>query len=248
MTWIRLVRAELRKLYSTKMPWVFLAVLAIISSITAAAVISGTDADGSKAFVSTAADQQSLMAFAANAMMIAGLFGAIAVAREYGHHTVIPTFLAAPRRHRAVFAQLTAAAIGGGVLGLVGAGLTTAAVAASLPTTDFNFMVSAGGVARVLAASALAGAAGAVLGAGLGALIRNAGGAVTGAVLALVVAPPLLVQLASETSSWIPNTLANVLSGVDDTVTPGAALAVILAWALVPAAIGLASVIKRDVV
>ena len=248
MTWMRLVRAELRKLASTKMPWVFLAVLAIISAITAAAVIFGTDADGSKNFVSTAADQQSLIAFAANAMMIAGLFGAIAVAREYGHHTVIPTFLAEPRRHRAVFAQLTAAAIGGGVLGLVGAGLTAAAVAASVPTTDFTFMVSAGGVARVLAASALAGAAGAVLGAGLGALIRNSGGAVTGAVLMLVLAPPLLVQLASETSSWVPSTLANALSGVSDTVTPGAALAVILAWALIPAAIGLASVIKRDVV
>ena len=55
MTWMRLVRAELRKLASTKMPWVFLAVLAIISAITAAAVIFGTDADGSKNFVSTAA-------------------------------------------------------------------------------------------------------------------------------------------------------------------------------------------------
>lgn len=42
------------------------------------------------AFVSTAADQRSLMAFAANALMIAGLFGAIAVAREYGNGTVVP--------------------------------------------------------------------------------------------------------------------------------------------------------------
>jgi ABC-2 type transport system permease protein len=33
------------------------------------------------------------MAFAFNAMIGTSLFGAIAVAREYGHKTVVPTFL-----------------------------------------------------------------------------------------------------------------------------------------------------------
>ncbi len=94
MTWPRLVRSELRKLTTTWMPLAFLAVLVVISATTATAVIFGTDFDGTKGFVSTAADQQSLMAFAANAMMIAGLFGAIAIGREYGHGTVVPTFLA----------------------------------------------------------------------------------------------------------------------------------------------------------
>ncbi len=103
MTWFRLLRSELRKLTSTRMPLAFLAVLAVIAAINAFAVIAGTDMDGSKAFISTAADQQSLMAFAANAMIIAGLFGAIAVAREYGHGTVVPTFLVSPRRYRAWF-------------------------------------------------------------------------------------------------------------------------------------------------
>ena len=101
MTWFRLVRSEVRKLTSTKMPWVFLAVLVVMAAINATAVVFGTDMDGSKAFVSTAADQQSLIAFAANAFIGGGLFGAIAVAREYGHNTVVPTFLNSPRRHRA---------------------------------------------------------------------------------------------------------------------------------------------------
>ena len=138
MTWSRLVQAELRKLTSTRMPWAFLAVLVAISATTATAVIFGTDMDGSKAFIATAGDQQSLMAFAANAMMIAALFGAIAVAREYGHGTVIPTFLTAPRRHRAVLAQLTAVMVGGGLLGLVGAALTGLAVTLALPMTEYN--------------------------------------------------------------------------------------------------------------
>lgn len=252
MSWTRLIRSELRKLTTTRMPLAFLAVLFVISGLTAIAVVFGTDFDGTKTFVSTAADQRSLMAFAANAMMITGLFGAIAVAREYGHNTVIPTFLSSPRRHRAVLAQYVAVAIVGGALSLAGAAFTVAAVALSLPTTEFGFLVSVGGVAQVLAASTFAGACGAGLGAGIGAIVRNTGGSVTGAVVALIIAPPLMVQMASDAASWIPTTMASVLSGVTPEIGTDfggvfAALGIAL-WAIVPAAIGLVAVERRDVV
>jgi hypothetical protein len=96
MTMPRLIRGELRKLTTTKLLWGFLAVVALIAALNAAIVAFGTDTDGSKAFVATAADQQSLMAFAFNAMLGTALFAAIAAAREYGPGTVVPTFLPAP--------------------------------------------------------------------------------------------------------------------------------------------------------
>jgi hypothetical protein len=204
--------------------------------------------DGSKGFIATGADQRSLVAFGGNAMIIAGLFGAIAVAREYGHSTVVPTFLTTPRRHRAVLAQLTAVLLAGGLLGLAGAGLTVGAVAISLPVVDHEFMVSAGAVTQVLVASAFAGAAGAALGAGTGAVVRNTGGAVTAAVLLLVIVPPIAMQLVNEAASWVPSTLANVVSGVGDEVGVLAALAVLATWGIVPAAISLIVVHRRDVV
>ena len=77
MMWLRLVRGEIRKLTTTKMPLAFLAVIIVLAGVTAAAVVWGTDMDGSKTFISTAADQQSLVAFAANALMIAGLAGGL---------------------------------------------------------------------------------------------------------------------------------------------------------------------------
>ena len=243
-----LVRSELRKLTSTKMPWAFMLVLMLIAALNAFAVAAGTDADGSKTFISTEADQQSLMAFAANGFILAALFGAIAIAREYGHHTVVPTFLASPRRRHAVFAQLGAVAAGGAVLSFVGAALTATAVALALPTTEFGFLVSVAHVGQILAASAFAGAAGAVLGAGIGAVIRNVGGAVTGAVVVLIVGPPLIVQLASGTASWMPNILALVLAGVGTDVSTPAAIGALAAWALIPAVIGLVAVERRDVV
>jgi hypothetical protein len=248
MTWLRLVRAETRKLTSTRMPLAFLLVIVAISAATAVAVIYGTDMDGSKTFISTAEDQASLMAFAWNAMMGAGLFGAIAVAREYAHGTVVPTFLAQPRRHRAVLAQLVAIVIAGAALSVIGAGLTAIGVAVALPTTEYGFMVSAADVGRILVASAFAGAMGAVLGAGIGAVVRNTGGAVTGAVLVLFIAPPVIAQIATEAGSWVPASLANVVSGVADDVGVVPAVAGLILWALVPAAIGFLTVRRRDVV
>jgi ABC-2 type transport system permease protein len=248
MTMTRLIRSEIRKLTTTKMPLAFLAVLVVIAALNAFAVVSGTDMDGSKGFIATEADQQSLMAFAFNAFMGAGLFGAIAVSREYSHHTVVPTYLASPRRHRAVLAQLAAVALGGCVLSIVGALLTVAAVAIALPTTDYGFLVSVSNVIRIVAASAFAGAAGAMLGAGIGAIVRNVGGAVTLTVFIFFVAPGLVVQLASGTASWMPATLAAVISGTLDDVTELAALLGLAAWAVIPAIIGLIAVQRRDVV
>jgi ABC-2 type transport system permease protein len=248
MNSINLVRSEMRKLTTTRMPLAFVAVLIVLAVLNGVAVAVGTDMDGSKTFISTGADQQSLMAFAANALMITGLFGAISAAREYAHNTVIATYLAAPHRGQAVRAQLGAVGVGGAILGLLGAALTIIAVAISLPLTDHGFMVSASGIAQVLAAATLAGAVGAVLGAAIGTVVRNTGGAVTGAVLVLVIAPPLTVQMANGTSPWIPSTVANVISGVaDETSGAGAGVAMIL-WALVPALIALQVIRRRDIV
>ena len=87
-----------------------------------------------------------------------------------------------------------------------------------------------------------------MLGAGIGAVVRNVGGAVTGTVLMLIIVPPLVVQLASGTANWMPGILANVISGKADDVSVIAALAAIAAWASIPALIGLIAVQRRDVV
>lgn len=64
----------------------------------------------------------------------------------------------------------------------------------------------------------------------------------------MLILPPLAVQMASETATWVPNTLANVLSGVDNATGIGAAVAAAGIWDLVPAVIGLVTVTRRDVV
>ena len=248
MTWTNLARSELRKLFTTRMPLAFVAVLALLAVINGIAVVIGTDMDGSKTFISTGPDQQSLVAFAANSIMITGLFGAIAAAREYGHNTVIATFLAAPRRSRALSSQFAAIGVGGAVLGFLGALFTVVAVAATLPTTDFGFLIPASGVAQVLTSSTFAGAAGAVLGAAVGSVVRNTGGAVTVTVIALIIAPPLVIQLASGTAPWFPGFLAATASGISSETSVTAAIGALVLWALVPALFALETIRRRDVV
>lgn len=248
MTWPRLVKGELRKLVTTKILLGFLLALVVLAAIDAVAVAFGTDMDGGKGFIATAEDQVSLMAFGFNAMIVTALFGAIAVAREFGHTTVVPMFLTSPRRHRGVLAQFTAVLLAGAALGLVGEGIVVTAVWLALPSTEFAFLASAGDISRLMAASMLAGMAGAVLGAGIGALIRNLGGAVTVTVLLLFIAPGMVVQLINESASWMPSTLLSVMSGVTTEVGVGAALLALSAWALLPAGAGLMAIQRRDVV
>jgi ABC-2 type transport system permease protein len=123
-----------------------------------------------------------------------------------------------------------------------------AAGAISMPFADGSLLLSFGTIVQLLAASAFAGAAGALLGAGLGAAVRNPGGAVTAVVLVVFIGPPLIVQMTSAAASWVPQTLAASLSGVPGDVSLLAAAAALAAWALVPAAIGLGIVQRRDVV
>jgi ABC-2 type transport system permease protein len=247
MTWFRLVRAELRKITTTKLPLIFFGIIVLIVAATTTAILIGTDADGSKAFISTAADQQSLLAFGANAMMGAGLFGAIAAARDHDHLMVIPTYLVEPRRRWALTAQFAAILLVGAVLGLIGEALTILAAVVSLPLVDFEFMLSAGGILRILASAALAGGMGALLGAGVGALVRHSAGAVSAAVVLLIIAPPMVVQFVNN-ADWLPTTIVNVISGVAEQPGLLAAFGLLFAWGLIPAALALLTVQRRDVI
>ncbi len=247
MIWLRLVRSEIRKISTTKLQWGFVVMMMAVAAGTGTAIVLGTDADGSKGFISTAEDQRSLLAFGGNAVIIAGLFGAIASARDYDHHTAVSMFLLSPRRHVALLAQYVAIFLVGGLLGLAGELLTLLAGLVALPVADFDFMMSFGAVARVIGASILGGAAGAVLGAGLGSMLRNSAAAATAAVLLLVIIPPLLAQTIND-ASWIPSTLLGVISGVVSEPGLLAALLVLIAWSFTAPALAIITVRRRDVI
>lgn len=248
MNWLRIARSELRKLTTTRLLLWYSVVLAAYGVIVAFTVIVGSENQGAAGFIDTLEDQQSLFAFGANALMITGLFGAAAVGREYTHATVVPTYLVTPRRRLAMSAQLVAVVLAGCLLGLIGEAVTLAAGAASLPVVGYSMLLPGSVVAQLLAASILAGAVGALVGAGTAIVVRNTGGAVAAAVGILIIAPPIAAQLLTSAGSWIPSSLIATVSGLGSDIALASALIALAAWGLIPAAIGIGSGVRRDVI
>jgi ABC-2 type transport system permease protein len=245
----RPVRAELRKLTTTRLPWGFLGATALLSGLVLLAILVGSQAEGPGSFpIDTAEIQGQLLAFGPNALLLGGLLGGVAAAREYGHGTAVPMYLVTPRRGRAMTAQLLALLVAGGVLGLVGGAIAVGAGALSLPLADQALLLGGDELVRLVVAAGAGGGAGALLGAGVGSMLRNTGGTVTIVVLLLLVVPPIVAQVSDAVAPWVPAALIATLSGVaDDTGTVAAVLA-LLAWGLVPTVAGVLVVRQRDVV
>ena len=248
MSALRSFRSEIRKLTTTPLPLWFLGGIVLVALGVAAAVGLGAGTDDAAGLFGTLAAQSSLLAFGANAMMIAGLFGAIAMANEHAHGTIVPTILARPRRGAATTAQFAGVFVVGALLGVLGGAATLVAGAIALPSVGIDYLLPHATALRLVASAALAGGVGAVAGAGVAAIVRHLGGAVTTVFVVLLIGPPIVAQLSPAAGAWVPGTLIDALSGIGTRPLDGASLAALLGWGVVPAIVGLMAVRKRDVV
>ena len=162
-----ILRSEFRKLTTLRAPWLVLAAgpLIVVAGVTGLVESGGN--------VRNPAVQAQALAHAGLAAIITLLFGILAVAGEYRHGTITDTFLSVPARGRVIAAKLAVY----GVVG-AGAGLVSSAVALAITTAWWaakgaTLHLAAGDTWLTLAGGAAANLAFAVIGVGLGALIRN---------------------------------------------------------------------------
>jgi ABC-2 type transport system permease protein len=185
---IRLVRAELLKLKTTRLLlWLGVLILAL-----SAFVVSTRIASMPRDELARVSEQRSIVQFAAVGTLVAVIIGIVGTAGEYAHGTIDHTFLVSPRRERVVAAKLLGAAIAG-VAMTVFAELVTYAVAALwISAEPVPFELTSRPVwttyATTLAAAGLSGA----LGTGVGALLRRQTAAVVLALIWLLVGEPVL--------------------------------------------------------
>ena len=111
------------------------------------------------------------------------VLGILAVAGEHRHGTIVPTLLASPRRGRFVAAKLVSQAALGAILAIAVSviGLITGTV--YLASRDVSVDLLSGDVALTVSAVALVVTLYAVMGAAVGALVRNQTAAVAGALI-----------------------------------------------------------------
>lgn len=204
--------------------------------------------------LASAEGQRSLLSGTQTAYLLAAILGAVVATRRHRHRTIVGQLLATPDRRRAALAQGAVLVLAGILLGLVTAVVTLGATTAGLAIIGESLAVSGATLARIALAAAFAGAVGGALGTGCGALIRNAGAAITVVVLLVFVVDGLVGALLPEVGQWLPGQLlARVEQGADAAfvagdVDPPLALVVVALQGLAVLVAGVVATVRRDVV
>ena len=249
----RLVRAEWTKLFTTKV-WIGLVLGAcvLVAGFSILLTAFAGNPEGGLPPVGSEVYEQLAFATAANVVVLFMILGIIGMTQEYRHRTATPTFLTAPRRWRVVVAKLVAYAL--------------AAVPFASAVLMVNYLVvlihaGARGAApsltgdnlRVLASSGLALVIYAVIGVGIGALVRNQVGAIVGGLVYLFVVEPVIRQIPATAGAykWMPGGALEALTATFQgpellEVWQGGLL--LLGYGLVAAFLGTVLAVRRDVV
>jgi len=245
----RLVHSELLKLRTTRTARVLLTLAAAGTAALVAVVLLLAGRPGQPALGPDAL--RLLVLVPAQPLTLAALvLGVLGMAGELRHGTATSTFLVTPKRGRVVAAKLAAAA----VTGLAMAAASSAAVlAVGLPwlrAKGIEVAIADAGVAARVAGLAVAVALYAVLGTGLGALLRNQVAAVVVGLLWWTqgverVLTGILHQPGLE--RWLPKGAASALTAPGDGTLPmWAGALVFAAYGLGLALLGGRLVARRD--
>jgi ABC-2 type transport system permease protein len=209
------VRAEIRKLFATKL-WLWLLLGAM--AFAALATIITLAADGSDGNpnppVGTDPGIRNLFSAIGAGSILAIVLGAIGMTGEYRHLTVTPTFLASPQRGRVVVAKLITYLLAGIAYGIA---CTVVVFAIALPWLSSKgiHLHSGQGIPKVVGGAIAAIAVYALLGVGVGALVRNQIAAVVGTLVYLFVLENLISAIphVKDYYRWFPGAAAQALSG-----------------------------------
>lgn len=175
------------------------------------------------------------------------LIGVRVVVDEFQHGSIVPTLTAEPRRERVLLSKALTAAVAGGLTGLVSAALLlgTAILSGHTDETVAGFGPQA---AAVLGGFTAAGVLWAVLGVGLGAIIRSPVAATAGPVAYLLLIEEFFVSSVGErAATYLPGQGGFALAmapSARHVIVGGAVLA---AWALACMAAGTLRLVQGDI-
>ena len=251
-----LVRAEWTKLFTTRV-WVGLLAGACVMAGGFAALLTGlAGQEGGPPPVGSPDYEALALAVASNAAVFALILGIIGMTQEFRHRTATPTFLTTPKRGRVVVAKLVAYALAAVPFALAAVAVTVAVVVVYAGARGAAPSLT-GENAEVLLSAGLAIVVYAVIGVGLGALLRNQVGAIVGALVYLYVVEPLLSAFSATAAvyKWLPG---GALEAMTTTFRGPQAVApdllerwqgglLLLGYGLVAALVGTLLSVRRDV-
>jgi hypothetical protein len=211
-----LIGGEFSKLVTTRL-WLWL----LLASMAIAALYAGLNiafADNTVTFpLSTAQGQQTLFGVAAGAAKpLAAVLGVIGLTGEFRHRTAGATFLATPHRGRVVVAKLVAYALVGAGYGVASTAVVAAIALTWLPAKGIDVSLAGNGLPATMASGVGVVAVYALIGVGLGALVRDQVATVAGLLIYLYVVETVLTQIPALTSwtAYLPGPAGSALTGI----------------------------------
>jgi ABC-2 type transport system permease protein len=253
---ISTVRSEWTKLFTTR-TWIGLLIGACVMAGGFAALftaLAGQEQNGQPGIPEVGTPQYETLAFsvAANASVLLLILGIIGMTQEYRHRTATPTFLTEPHRGRVIAAKLIAYALVAVPFALlilivdvlvviVYAGARGAAP--SLTADNLQTLASSGLVLVVFA----------VIGVGVGALLRNQVGAIVGSLVYLYVIEPIVASIGAIQGAykWLPGGAVQAITSdfqAPDLLEPWQGGLLLLGYGLLAALLGTVLAVRRDVV
>lgn len=246
LTGLRVARAEVLKLRTTRSTWV-MALLSVLCLVGLSALVSSR-ADSSTDVLTSALSGSTFVA------IVFGAFGAVTGAREFGTGLIRTSLAAVPKRGGLVGAKLVAllvVVVPVALVGVLGATVLGSALAASKGATavvlsDSTTLATIGAHTAYLAGSA-------VIGLGLGLILKSSAGAVASTIGVFLVLP-LIVSLAlpaewSEVDHYLPSAAGGSMTSIGQTtdgLSPATGAAVFALWALASVLGAVVAMKRRD--
>jgi hypothetical protein len=248
---IRLIHAEFLKARTTQVWfWLLMGTIAV-SALLVVGQIAPSEG------VRNASEVPNLFASSSTAYIVVFVLGILGVTTEFRYQTITATVLQTPSRWSIVTAKMITYAILGVLYALVAVGVQLAVAVPWLSskgiTVDFGNSDVRHAIIGVFAVVALFG----IIGLGAGALLRNQIVAVVLGILFLLIIEHIFVAIPVVKNIWpyLPDPAAQaILHTTGDDFVNGVHLlstwggvAVLLCWAFVPALVGAAFSMNRDI-
>jgi len=259
-TLARAIRAEWIKLRTLRSTWIGMGAVvlvlvgfgAISAAVSTGSVTSPDDGGGP---FDGGGPLSIVLAGADFAVLLVGVLGAMAGAREYGSRMISATIAAVPRRWQIIVAKavaLAAVVLPAALIGVLGAygvgmGILSAGDGATVGLTDDGVLRSVLGMAGYVTAIAL-------VGLGLGMLLRSAassiGALVAGVLLLPALAAGLLPASFDSLLQYLPSSAASAFTTVegagDSVLAAGAGAFVLAAWVAATLGAAVLAITRRD--
>jgi len=249
----RLVRAEWTKLFTTKV-WLGLLLGSIVLVVGFSVLFTAFAGNAESGIppVGSSLYEELALSQGANANILFLILGIIGMTQEYRHRTATPTFLTTPKRGHVVVAKLLAYAAASAAFALVVVAVNYVVVAIHAGARGAAPALDAENAA-VLGRSALALIIYAVIGVGIGALLKNQVGAIVGGLVYLFVIEPVIRSIPATAGAykWMPGGALEALTATfegPELLAGWQGALLLIGYGLLAALLGTLLAVRRDVV